>query len=62
VPVEEWQIDPAHPPREFRRVAPVGSVPVLLDGAVLIRENERLFHWPLGPRPQEHPGLSDLGL
>jgi hypothetical protein len=27
-----------------------------------IREDERLFHWPLGPRPQEHPGLSDLGL
>ena len=27
-----------------------------------IREDERLFHWPLGPRPTEHPGLSDLGL
>jgi len=23
---------------------------------------ERLFHWPLGPWPEEHPGLSDLGL
>jgi hypothetical protein len=23
---------------------------------------ERLFHWPLGPRPEDHPGLSDLGL
>jgi hypothetical protein len=23
---------------------------------------ERLFHWPQGPRPQDHPGLSDLGL
>lgn len=22
----------------------------------------RLFHWQLGPRPQEHPGLSALGL
>ena len=27
-----------------------------------IRENERLFHWPAGPRPERHPGLSDLGL
>lgn len=23
---------------------------------------ERLFHWPLGRRPDEHPGLSELGL
>jgi len=22
----------------------------------------RLFHWPLGRRPDEHPGLSELGL
>jgi nuclear transport factor 2 (NTF2) superfamily protein len=27
-----------------------------------IRENERLFRWPLGRRPDDHPGLSDLGL
>ena len=27
-----------------------------------ISESERLFHWPLGPRPVDHPGLSDLGL
>lgn len=27
-----------------------------------IQESERLFHWPLGPRPTDHPGLSDLGL
>ena len=27
-----------------------------------ISEGERLFHWPLGPRPETHPGLSDLGL
>ncbi|MFC3614487.1 DUF1348 family protein [Lutimaribacter marinistellae] len=27
-----------------------------------ITEAERLFHWPLGPRPADHPGLSDLGL
>jgi nuclear transport factor 2 (NTF2) superfamily protein len=30
---------------------------------VSIREAERLFRWDLsGPRPVEHPGLSDLGL
>lgn len=27
-----------------------------------IKESERLFHWPLGRRPDEHPGLSELGL
>ena len=27
-----------------------------------IRESERKFHWPLGPRPVEHAGLSELGL
>jgi uncharacterized protein len=26
-----------------------------------IRESERRFHWPLGRRPDDHPGLSDLG-
>ncbi|MFJ4091645.1 DUF1348 family protein [Kitasatospora sp. NPDC089913] len=27
-----------------------------------IGEAERLFHWPLGRRPDDHPGLTDLGL
>jgi uncharacterized protein len=27
-----------------------------------IREEDRLFRWPLGRRPDEHPGLIDLGL
>ena len=27
-----------------------------------IDEAERLFRWRLGPRPEGHPGLSDLGL
>ena len=27
-----------------------------------IREADRLFRWPPGPRPADHPGLSDLGL
>ncbi|CAN5712189.1 DUF1348 family protein [soil metagenome] len=27
-----------------------------------ISEGDRLFHWPLGRRPDEHPGLGELGL
>ncbi len=27
-----------------------------------IKEEERKFRWPLGRRPDDHPGLSDLGL
>lgn len=27
-----------------------------------IKESERKFFWPLGRRPDEHPGLSDLDL
>lgn len=27
-----------------------------------IREEDRKFHWPPGRRPDDHPGLSDLGL
>jgi len=27
-----------------------------------IKDGERKFHWPLGRRPDDHPGLSDLGL
>ena len=27
-----------------------------------IQESERKFHWPLGRRPDDHPGLSELGL
>ena len=27
-----------------------------------ISEADRLFRWPQGPRPADHPGLSDLGL
>ena len=29
---------------------------------VPIAESERLFHWPHGPRPEDHPGLTELGL
>jgi uncharacterized protein len=27
-----------------------------------IRDADRKYHWPLGRRPDDHPGLSDLGL
>ena len=27
-----------------------------------IKETDRKFHWPQGRRPDEHPGLSELGL
>lgn len=37
-----------------RRIASINDLP--------ISENERLFHWPQGRRPDDHPGLSDLGL
>ena len=29
---------------------------------VRINETDRLFHWPLGRRPDDHPGLTKLGL
>jgi len=27
-----------------------------------IKESEREYRWPQGPRPEDHPSLSDLGL
>jgi nuclear transport factor 2 (NTF2) superfamily protein len=37
-----------------RRIASINDLP--------IAASERKYHWPHGPRPAEHPGLSDLGL
>ena len=37
-----------------RRHASINDLP--------IAETERLYRWPQGRRPDEHPGLSDLGL
>jgi uncharacterized protein len=28
---------------------------------LLIREQDRKYHWPLGRRPDDHPGLSSFG-
>jgi nuclear transport factor 2 (NTF2) superfamily protein len=36
-----------------RRLASINDLP--------IHEDERKYHWPLGRRPDDHPGLSDLG-
>lgn len=38
----------------MRRYASINDLP--------IKESERKFFWPLGRRPDEHPGLNDLGL
>ena len=37
-----------------RREASINDVP--------IREQDRKFRWPQGPRPSDHPGLTQLGL
>ena len=37
-----------------RRYASINDLP--------IKESERKFFWPLGRRPDDHPGLNDLGL
>jgi hypothetical protein len=49
---ENWEFDE----RGFmrRRVASINDAP--------IGESHRKFHWPLGRRPYDHPGLSDLKL
>ncbi len=36
-----------------RRIASINEHP--------IAESERKYHWPLGRRPDDHPGLSELG-
>jgi nuclear transport factor 2 (NTF2) superfamily protein len=49
---ENWQFDE----RGYmsRRLASINNLP--------IREADRLYRWPPGRRPDEHPSLSDLGL
>ncbi|HEY8084082.1 MAG TPA: nuclear transport factor 2 family protein [Methylophilaceae bacterium] len=37
-----------------RRFASINDLP--------IKESERKYHWPQGRRPDDHPGLNDLGL
>jgi nuclear transport factor 2 (NTF2) superfamily protein len=49
---ENWEFDAAG--FVERRFASINDLP--------IREDQRKFHWPLGRRPDSHPGLSEVGL
>ena len=49
---ENWEFDDNG--LMSRRYACINDMP--------IQEGERLFHWPQGRRPDDHPGLSALGL
>ena len=49
---ENWEFDEHG--FMLRRFASINDLP--------IAESDRKYHWPLGRRPDEHPGLSDLGL
>ncbi|HSU07091.1 MAG TPA: nuclear transport factor 2 family protein [Acetobacteraceae bacterium] len=49
---EQWEFNDAG--LMHRREASINDV--------RIREEDRRFRWPLGPRPAEHPGLSGLGM
>ncbi len=49
---ENWEFDENGLMRQ--RLASINDLP--------IAPSDRQFHWPLGPRPKDHPGLSDFGL
>ncbi|MGA1799045.1 nuclear transport factor 2 family protein [Sphingomonas sp. 4RDLI-65] len=49
---ENWEFDEVG--LMARRIASINDRPIV--------ESERLFHWPLGRRPDDHPSLSDLAL
>jgi nuclear transport factor 2 (NTF2) superfamily protein len=49
---EQWEFDEGGYMR--RREASINDVP--------ISEADRRFRWPAGPRPADHPGLTELGL
>ena len=49
---ENWEFD-AHGLMQ-RRFASINDLPIM--------QSERKFHWPLGRRPDDHPGLTELGL
>jgi uncharacterized protein len=48
---ENWEFDAGG--YMARRIASINDLP--------IKESERKYHWPAGRRPDDHPGLSDLG-
>lgn len=49
---EQWEFDDSGLMR--RREASINDV--------AIKASDRKFHWPLGPRPADAPGLTELGL
>jgi nuclear transport factor 2 (NTF2) superfamily protein len=49
---ENWEFNPDG--HMQRRIASINDLP--------IAEAERKFRWPLGRRPNDHPGLTELGL
>jgi uncharacterized protein len=49
---ENWEFDEHG--FMMRRFASINDLP--------IAESDRKYHWPLGRRPDDHPGLGDLGL
>ncbi|CCD97908.1 nuclear transport factor 2 family protein [Bradyrhizobium sp. STM 3809] len=49
---ENWEFDAQGLMQ--RRYASINDLP--------IKDSERKFHWPLGRRPDDHPGLTELGL
>jgi uncharacterized protein len=49
---ENWEFDAQG--TMHHRYASINDLP--------IQVSQRLYHWPLGPRPQDHAGLSELGL
>jgi nuclear transport factor 2 (NTF2) superfamily protein len=49
---ENWEFDERGYMK--RRIASINDLP--------IAESDRKYRWPLGRRPDDHPGLSDLGL
>jgi uncharacterized protein len=49
---ENWEFNAAGEMQ--RRLASINDLP--------ISEADRKYRWPLGRRPDDHPGLSDLGL
>lgn len=49
---ENWEFDESGLMR--KRYASINDLP--------IRESDRKYHWPQGPRPADHPGLTELGL
>lgn len=49
---ENWEFDPQGLMR--KRFASINDL--------AISDRDRKYHWPLGRRPDDHPGLGDLGL